>query len=188
LPDASLLSRESAEEVAESISEVTSSFFKNMDQELEFGAEAYRASTGKNVTPKELLERDMAEYLYFQENDMNSSLVEIAAQRMGEVPVHSALDDVADIAEESPEFLGTLQKHMGQADVYEYGSQYGDEITPRLFMTENPDKLFPKYEPTNQVPVPPNDYNPADVAEWIASKGIRETQYYKNLVKAGDSD
>ena len=188
LPDVSSLARESAEEVAESLSEVTSSFFKNMDQELEFGAEAYRAVTGKNVTPQELLERDMAEYLYFQENDMNPGMVEFATEKMGEVPVHSALEDVAEIAEESPEFLGTLQKYMGQADVYEYGSQYGDEITPRLFMAENPEKLFPMHKPTYQVPSPPNDYNPADVAEWIASKGIRETQYYKDLVKAGDSD
>jgi hypothetical protein len=44
------------------------------------------------------------------------------------------------------------------------------------------------HKPTYQVPSPPNDYNPADVAEWIESKGIRETQYYKDLVKAGDSE
>ena len=64
LPDASSLARESAEEVAQSIPGVTSSFFKNIDQELEFGAGAYRAATGKNITPQELIERDMAEYLF----------------------------------------------------------------------------------------------------------------------------
>ena len=165
LPDASSLARESAEEVAQSIPGVASSFFKNMDQELGFGAQEYRAVTGENVTPQELLERDMAEYLYFQENYMNPNMVEIATQRMGGVPVSSAL-----------------------RDVYEYG----DEITPRLFMAENPGN---DYDPADvaewislRQPSPPTDYNPADVIEWVSSKGIRETQYYKDLVKAGDSD
>ena len=161
-PDASSLARESAEEVAQSIPGVTSSFFKNMGQELEFGAGAYRAATGKNVTPQELIERDMAEYLYIQENYMTPGMVKIATEKMGEVPVYSALKDV-----------------------YEYG----DEITPRLFMAENPDEdYYPAGWTSLRQPSPPVDYNRADVIDWVSSKGIRETQYYKDLVKAGDSD
>jgi hypothetical protein len=31
-------------------------------------------------------------------------------------------------------------------------------------------------------------YNNDDLIDWIKSKGIQNTKYYKDLVKAGDAD
>jgi hypothetical protein len=159
---------------------VGSNLFKNMKQEAKFAADMYNFKTGKNLSPNEIIKRDMAEYLYFtEEGDFNPYMLEKATTNLKSNPVYEVLDNIG--YEPEPDELKILKKHMGDADGYEYGSSGGDELTQKLFEEENPDKLF-KNEMGNLT------YNNDDLIDWIKSKGIQNTKYYKDLVKAGDAD
>jgi len=159
---------------------VGSNLFKNIKQEAKFAADMYNVKTGKNLTPNEIIKRDMAEYLYFaEEGDFNPAMLEKATRNLKSNPVYEVLDDIG--YEPGPDELEILKKHMGDADGYEYGSSGGDELTQRFFEEENPDKLF-KNEIGNLT------YNNDDIIDWVKSKGIQKTKYYKDLVKAGNAD
>tara|TARA_R100001163_G_C5031450_1_gene171558 strand:- start:82 stop:1122 length:1041 start_codon:yes stop_codon:yes gene_type:complete len=157
---------------------VGSNLFKNIKQEAKFAADMYNVKTGKNLSPNEIIKRDMAEYLYFaEEGDFNPGMLEKATRNLKSNPVYEVLDDIG--YEPEPDELEILKKHMGDADGYEYGSSGGDELTQRFFEEENPDKLF-KDEMGNLT------YNNDDIIDWVKSKGIQKTKYYKDLVKAGN--
>lgn len=158
-----------------------SSLFKNMKQEAQFAADMYNAKTGKNLTSKEIVDRDMAEYLYFiEKGDGEPYMLEKATENLKSNPVYQVLDDLG-YETDDPDIMKVFKKHMGDADEYSYGSSGGDELTQKLFEEENPDKLF-KNEMGNLT------FNEDDLIDWIKSKGIQNTKYYKQLVKAGDAD
>ena len=158
-----------------------SSLFKNMKQEAQFAADMYNAKTGKNLTSKEIVDRDMAEYLYFiEKGDGEPYMLEKATENLKSNPVYQVLDDLG-YETDDPDIMKVFKKHMGDADEYSYGSSGGDELTQKLFKEENPDKLF-KNDMGNLT------YNEDDLIDWIKSKGIQNTKYYKQLVKAGDAD
>ena len=152
-----------------------------MKQEAQFAADMYNAKTGKNLTSKEIVDRDMAEYLYFiEKGDGEPYMLEKATENLKSNPVYQVLDDLG-YETDDPDIMKVFKKHMGDADEYSYGSSGGDELTQKLFKEENPDKLF-KNEMGNLT------YNNDDLIDWIKSKGIQNTKYYKQLVKAGDAD
>ena len=150
-----------------------SDLFKNIGQEAKFAAEMYNAKTGKNLTPKEIIERDMAEYLYWTEEG-NYGLEE-AARKLKSDLVYEVLDEVG-YEVDNPKVMKVFQKYMGDADEYVYGSSGGDELAQKLFKQENPDKFSAEGV----------EYEDADIIDWIKSKGIHKTKYYKQLKRAGE--
>jgi len=150
-----------------------SSLFKNMKQEAQFAADMYNAKTGKNLTSKQIVDKDMAEYLYWTEEG-NYGLEE-AARKLKSDLVYEVLDEVG-YEVDNPKVMKVFQKYMGDADEYVYGSSGGDELAQKLFKQENPDKFSAEGV----------EYEDADIIDWIKSKGIHKTKYYKQLKRAGE--
>ena len=154
--------------------------FKNLNDELKFGSEAYRILTGENISPQEYLKRDLAEYLYWLERGESTYLLDEAVRKTGGKPIYELLEDVGD--KETVDFISgsdsafpkiknLLKKYMGDADEYSYGSASGDELAQKLFHKENPNAKKENFD--------------KDIVDWIKSKGIHKTKYYKQLERAG---
>ena len=141
----------------------------NISKELDFAKDLYRVATGKSISKEKLVEKELAQYLYWSEN--GNFYLERAVIKKGdeELPMYELLE-----LGDSPEYQKIAKKHMGDADGYNYGQSGGsEEFTSRLFQAENPDSIA---------------HDEEVYVDWIKSKGIQNTQYYKDLVKAGDAD
>ena len=153
--------------------------FKSFDDELKLGSEVYTILTGEKITPKELLKRDMAEYLYFQEKGESPAMLDFAVEGTGREPVYRVLEDLSKDAleEDFPKIAPVMEKYLGKADDYQYGSVTGAELAIDLFYKENPN-----YKGQN------TGTFDEDIVKWLRSKGVDKTKYYKDLVKAGKRD
>ena len=141
----------------------------NISKELDFVKDLYKVATGKSISKEKLVEKELAQYLYWSEN--GNFYLERAVIKKGdeELPMYELLE-----LGDSPEYQKIAKKHMGDADGYNYGQSGGsEEFTSRLFQAENPDSIA---------------HDEEVYVDWIKSKGIQNTQYYKDLVKAGDAD
>ena len=152
----------------------TGSDFKSFDDELKLGSEVYTILTGEKITPKKLLERDMAEYLYYQEKGESPYLLDTAVEGTGREPVYKVLEDLSKDAlqEDFPKIAPVMEKYLGKADNYQYGSVDGAELAIDLFYKENPNPKKGEFDEA--------------IVKWLRSKGVDKTKYYKDLVKAGE--
>jgi len=150
-----------------------SATFKNLDEHLSFASDLWKARTGKSISKKEILEKDMAEYLnYYEEGDLYNE----SPNRLSEgANVDLLSNSVQD--QETGEIIPAAQKKAddvvdkyfgkGEASNIRYGDGM-DSITEDAFK-----EAFPGIE----------DYDEEDVIRWIKTQGIEKTAYYKKLVK-----
>jgi hypothetical protein len=157
-----------------------SDVFKNLDQELDFGKDLYKSILGKNISKKEVLERDLADRLHWMKTgdsygeDARSigeyritDLFEIDGGPNDPGPLGLSPYDFAN----QPEVLKTLEKHMGKADSYAYGGPIGDDLTEKALKEEFGDKA--------------DDLTDDEIEEWLESK-VGNTKYFKKLMKASE--
>ena len=152
---------------------MTTATFENLDEHLGFAADLWKARTGKSISKKEILEKDMAEYLnYYEEGDLYHE----SPNRLSEGPnvdiLNSTVEDqeTGDIIPEAQEKVdAVMNKYFGEDGSKEivYGGGL-DSITDDAFK-----EAFPGVD----------DYDETDVIRWIKSQGIEKTPYYKKLVK-----
>ena len=143
----------------------TSATFKNFDEQLNFATDLWKAKTGETISKKELLEKDMAEYLNFFEND---DLYHQSANKFSKGANTDILDtfDLEDQVKDDVDDV--MNKYLGgDSDEFGYGGG-GDDLTTEAFLSENPS-------------FKDKDFDTSDVISWIKSKGIEETSYYKKL-------
>ena len=151
---------------------MTSATFENLDEHLSFAADLWKARTGKSISKKEILEKDMAEYLnFFEEGDIYQE----SPNKLSDGPnvdiLSSTVEDqeTGDIIPEAQEKVdAVMNKYFGEdAEEIVYGGGL-DSITDDAFQ-----EAFPGVD----------DYDETDVIRWIKSQGIEKTAYYKKLVK-----
>ena len=152
---------------------MTSATFENLDEHLGFAADLWKARTGKSISKKEILEKDMAEYLnYYEEGDLYHE----SPNRLSEGPnvdlLSSTVEDqeTGDIIPEAQERVdAVMNKYFGEDGSEEivYGGGL-DSITEDAFK-----EAFPGVD----------DYDETDIIRWIKTQGIEKTAYYKKLVK-----
>ena len=143
----------------------TSATFKNFDEQLSFATDLWKAKTGETISKKELLEKDMAEYLNFFEND---DLYHESANKFSKGANTDILDtfDLEDQVKDDVDDV--MNKYLGgDSDEFGYGGG-SDDLTTEAFLSENPS-------------FKDKDFDTSDVISWIKSKGIEETPYYKKL-------
>ena len=143
----------------------TSATFKNFDEQLSFATDLWKAKPGETISKKELLEKDMAEYLNFFEND---DLYHESANKFSKGANTDILDtfDLEDQVKDDVDDV--MNKYLGgDSDEFGYGGG-SDDLTTEAFLSENPS-------------FKDKDFDTSDVISWIKSKGIEETPYYKKL-------
>ena len=142
--------------------------FKSFDQMMNFLKDLWEVRTGDPISKKELLEKDMAEYLnYFENNDTYHQSPE-AFSKGANIEVLDTIeyDETEDGRELTKAVADVKKKYFGDKTV-DYGGVAGDDITTEAFRIEHgPD-------------APENEEDA--IIEWIKSKGIEETPYYKKL-------
>jgi hypothetical protein len=169
----------SESDMAKLIEEVTpppsvfdqSIFDGNIQKELSFVKDLFKASTGKNISTNDLIEKELAEYLYFLENG-NYNIDNVVNKVAGHEPIFriADLEELEGMGLPIEEINAIAKKHMGKADGYSYGQVSGSKgLISRIAEAENPDFA---------------NLDEEGLADWIKSKGIHKRPYYKNLIKA----
>ena len=145
----------------------TSATFKNFDEQLSFATDLWKAKTGETISKKELLEKDMAEYLNFFEND---DLYHESANKFSKGANTDILDTFDLEGQVKDDVDDVMNKYLGgDSDEFGYGGG-SDDLTTEAFLSENP-----SFRDT--------DFDENDVIDWIISKGIDKKPYYKKLAK-----
>ena len=154
-----------------------SEVFQNLDQELDFAKDLYKTLLGKNISKKEVLERDMADRLHWMKTDDNyghdaSSIGEYRITDLFEIYGGGPSGPLSpyDFANQS-EVLKTVEKHMGEADQYNYGGAAGDDLTDKALKEEFGDKA--------------DELDDDAIEKWLESK-VGNTTYFKKLMKASE--